>query len=188
MRLSVLRFVCSPHSLERGICSLCVQDLFLKDTHPRNLDFTAPFTLTSTSDRKTKVHALVLYFDTFFSIIPEPVPASTSVSIVKPEGGGVADIFRLGRRPSRRSSQSAKSMVTSFSTGPKSQPTHWKQTLFLLREPIEVDEGTVVSGTFRLGKSKDNSRELDVEVCYTVRESGEAEMPKEVVVQVYKVR
>ena len=144
--------------------------------------------MTSTSSRKTKVHALVLYFDTFFSIIPEPISPETKVSIVKPEGGAVADVFRLGRRPSRRSSQSAKSLVTSFSTGPQSQPTHWKQTLFLLREPIQLDEGTVVQGTFHLKKSKDNTRELDVEIHYTVRESAEAPLLKDVVVQVYKVR
>ena len=35
----------------------------------------------------------------------------------------------------------AREKVRSFSTGPRSTPTHWKQTLFLLREPIVVDEG-----------------------------------------------
>jgi protein arginine N-methyltransferase 3 len=30
----------------------------------------------------------------------------------------------------------------SFSTGPRSEPTHWKQTLFLLREGVMVEEGT----------------------------------------------
>ena len=29
----------------------------------------------------------------------------------------------------------------SFTTGPESEPTHWKQTLFFLREPITVSEG-----------------------------------------------
>ena len=29
----------------------------------------------------------------------------------------------------------------SFTTGPESEPTHWKQTLFLLKEPIVVQEG-----------------------------------------------
>lgn len=32
--------------------------------------------------------------------------------------------------------------VTSFSTGLDSRPTHWKQTVFLLREPILAEEGT----------------------------------------------
>jgi protein arginine N-methyltransferase 3 len=29
----------------------------------------------------------------------------------------------------------------SFSTGPHAQPTHWKQTVFLLEEPINVKQG-----------------------------------------------
>lgn len=35
-----------------------------------------------------------------------------------------------------------KEKITSFSTGPESIPTHWKQTVFLLKEPIGVEEGT----------------------------------------------
>ncbi|XP_015603827.1 protein arginine N-methyltransferase 3 [Cephus cinctus] len=34
----------------------------------------------------------------------------------------------------------------SFSTGPQSTPTHWKQTVFSLSEPISITEGEVVSG------------------------------------------
>ena len=34
--------------------------------------------------------------------------------------------------------------IKSFTTGPESVPTHWKQTLFLLREPITVHEGTLI--------------------------------------------
>lgn len=31
--------------------------------------------------------------------------------------------------------------ICSFSTGPVGIPTHWKQTVFLLREPIVLSEG-----------------------------------------------
>ncbi|XP_043479685.1 protein arginine N-methyltransferase 3 [Leptopilina heterotoma] len=34
----------------------------------------------------------------------------------------------------------------SFSTGPQSTPTHWKQTVFSLSEPISISEGETVSG------------------------------------------
>jgi hypothetical protein len=34
-----------------------------------------------------------------------------------------------------------KEKFTSFTTGPDSVPTHWKQTVFLLREPISAQEG-----------------------------------------------
>ncbi|XP_018407196.1 PREDICTED: protein arginine N-methyltransferase 1 [Cyphomyrmex costatus] len=34
-----------------------------------------------------------------------------------------------------------------FSTGPCSTPTHWKQTVFSLSEPISITEGEVINGT-----------------------------------------
>ncbi|XP_024879914.1 protein arginine N-methyltransferase 1 [Temnothorax curvispinosus] len=34
-----------------------------------------------------------------------------------------------------------------FSTGPHSTPTHWKQTVFSLSEPISITEGEVINGT-----------------------------------------
>lgn len=34
-----------------------------------------------------------------------------------------------------------KDTTKSFTTGPESVPTHWRQTLFLLREPIVMHEG-----------------------------------------------
>lgn len=40
-----------------------------------------------------------------------------------------------------REGEGARRKITSFSTGPESVPTHWKQTLFLLKEPITVHEG-----------------------------------------------
>ena len=48
--------------------------------------------------------------------------------------------------------------------------------------------GTVVQGTFRCRKSADNSRELDVEIHYTVQEPDAEAPPSEVVVQLFKVR
>ena len=47
--------------------------------------------------------------------------------------------------------------------------------------------GYVVQGVFKCRKSDDNSRELDVEIHYSVKESAEEE-PEEVVVQTFKVR
>ena len=91
------------------------------------------------------------------------------MEVVREDEAVVAEIWPLGGRPppQRRASQHNKKeksvdkakadksveevkekdavkleTVTSFSTGPKSIPTHWKQTLFLLKEPFVVDEGT----------------------------------------------
>jgi type I protein arginine methyltransferase len=141
-----LRYVRRPSS---SILYLTVypQDLYLKEITARQLDFTAPFTLVSTADRRTKIHALVLYFDTFFEVTGSPVSSDTRVSITRDGGGELAEVWPIGRRPSvarpRRQSTKNKNTVTSFSTGPRSIPTHWKHTIFLLREPIVVTEGTV---------------------------------------------
>jgi type I protein arginine methyltransferase len=119
------------------------QDLYLRDITARQLDFTAPFTLVSTADRRTKVHALVLYFDTFFEATGSPISSDTPVRITRDGGGELAEVWPIGRRPSvpRRQHVKNKHNTISFSTGPRSVPTHWKHTIFLLREPIMVTEG-----------------------------------------------
>jgi protein arginine N-methyltransferase 3 len=75
----------------------------------------------------------------------EPVSPDTQVQEIKNDDITVAEVWPVGGKapPQRRkSSQSGGSnKVTSFSTGPRSIPTHWKQTVFLLREPVLVEEG-----------------------------------------------
>jgi len=94
----------------------------------------------------------------------------------------------------------------SFSTGPFSKDTHWKQVVFLLKEPIELGRGAwifylpisslcailtpppgiTVTGTFHCKKSEDNSRELDIEFQYRINRPGhEGDSP--LVVQSFKV-
>ncbi|KAI5481118.1 protein arginine N-methyltransferase 3 [Pseudohyphozyma bogoriensis] len=116
------------------------------------LSFTTPFSLTATT--KTKVHAFLGHFDTFFTT------SGSLVSPVPPHKLSSTEVF--------------------FTTGPAGTPTHWKQTVFLLRKPIEVEVGTEVSGVFKCSKNPDNSRELVVEVTWTVGGKEEA--------QVWKVR
>jgi protein arginine N-methyltransferase 3 len=123
----------------------------LSEIVPRQLDFASSFTLESTAERRTKVRAFVLYFDTFFTTTSELVPPEAKVYIVKDGDIALAEVWPVGGKPApqRRASLGdglkgkAKPKTISFSTGPKSVPTHWKQTLFLLREPITVYEGTL---------------------------------------------
>ncbi|GJE92599.1 methyltransferase domain-containing protein [Phanerochaete sordida] len=171
-----------------------VKDLFLREITAKQLDFTSPFRLVATCDQRTKIHALVLYFDTFFTEDGARAPADAAVHVVREGDPVLAEVWQLGgRRHMTRRMSSGEGLkphvpkVTSFSTGPRSEPTHWKQTLFLLREPIVADEGTAVEGVFMCRKSADNTRELDVEIHYRVS-AGEGEKPGEVVVQTYKVR
>jgi protein arginine N-methyltransferase 3 len=133
----------------------------------------------------------VLYFDTFFSPLGMPISPSTRVQVGSPV---VAEVWPLGGKfqPKRRASQGGiktpgEERVTSFSTGPESAPTHWKQTIFLLNEPIRAHEGTIVTGTFSCRKSDENSRELDVEIRYSVKKD-EMSPAGDLIVQMYKVR
>lgn len=99
-------------------------------------------------ERRTKVNSFILYFDTFFSPDGQPVPEGTEVKVIRESDPVLAEVWPVGGRaaPQRRASSSSGKQpeapkITSFSTGPQSIPTHWKQTLFLLREPIVVNEG-----------------------------------------------
>ena len=93
------------------------------------------------------MHAFVLYFDTFFTNTGEPIPDDVDVHVIHEGDPVLAEIWPLGGRPyqGRRMSSggplTGRPKVTSFSTGPASMPTHWKQTIFFLREPISVAEG-----------------------------------------------
>ncbi|KZT28706.1 S-adenosyl-L-methionine-dependent methyltransferase [Neolentinus lepideus HHB14362 ss-1] len=186
--------VVGPETLVSEPC--LIKDLQLGTITSRQLSFSSPFTLISTADRRTKVRALLLYFDTFFTVTGQPIPPGTEVNILSQGDAMLAEVWPVGAlpgrmpKPVRRESQGEglkKDKVTSFSTGPKSEPTHWKQTLFFLREPIVVEEGTVVSGTFHCRKSEGNLRELDVEIHYTVKDAQDSE-PGDVVVQMFRVR
>ncbi|KAG5645450.1 hypothetical protein DXG03_005999 [Asterophora parasitica] len=167
-----------------------IKDLLLNEITTRQLDFSSSFTLVSTVERRTKINAFILYFDTFFTVSGHPVSQNTEVKVVKEGDVVLAEIWPAGGKaaPQRRKSLTAdKDAVTSFSTGPQSLPTHWKQTLFLLREPISVAEGSTVHGSFHCRKSEDNSRELDVEIHFSVKQDPEGPA-SEVVVQMFKVR
>ena len=128
-----------------------LKDLHLNEITPRQLNFSSSFNLVANGiDRRTKIKAFVLYFDTFFSSTGEPIPEDTKVTIVKEGEVALAEVWPVGGKPApqRRASlgeglkRKARAKITSFSTGPKSVPTHWKQTVFLLREPMTLDEGT----------------------------------------------
>jgi protein arginine N-methyltransferase 1 len=61
-----------------------------------------------------------------------------------------------------------------FSTGPKSKSTHWKQTVFYLREPIAVKEGDVIKGKISVKRNDNNPRDLDIQLWV-----GQNKLPKE---------
>lgn len=164
--------------------------MLISDISVRDLDFTSSFTLTSTTQRRTKVSAFILYFDTFFSPSGLPLPPGTEVKLVKEGEVALAEMWPVGGKPAHKRRQSSgreKEKITSFSTGPHSTPTHWKQTIFMLREPFNVSEGSQVAGRFLCSKSEINSRELDVEIHYSVKEDQNSQ-PGPTIVQIFKIR
>ncbi|KAL8779635.1 MAG: hypothetical protein Q9194_001338 [Teloschistes cf. exilis] len=53
-----------------------------------------------------------------------------------------------------------------FSTGPHAKYTHWKQTVFYLREVLTVEENEQVSGTLSSRPNSKKKRDLDIEIKY----------------------
>jgi protein arginine N-methyltransferase 3 len=53
---------------------------------------------------------------------------------------------------------------------------------------MDINTGTIVTGTFYCKKSDTNSRELDVEIHYSSRQNAGTTTVGDTVVQIYKVR
>lgn len=52
----------------------------------------------------------------------------------------------------------------SFSTGPVATPTHWKQTVFYLKDPVSVEVGQVIEGTIKCRRHVKEMRSLSVSI------------------------
>jgi hypothetical protein len=60
-----------------------------------------------------------------------------------------------------------------LSTSPYRKSTHWKQTIFYVKEPFDVVKGSKIKGEIRVSKAENNGRELNVTIKYQKDESGE---------------
>ncbi|BGP26295.1 hypothetical protein Rt10032_c10g4330 [Rhodotorula toruloides] len=147
-----------------------IADIFTQTATIASLSFTSPFSLPITrapanidSSALFTMYGFLAHFDTYFTSAPRLADSSKRASSVSESDG---EVF--------------------FTTGAWSTPTHWKQTFFLLREPIQVRVGDKVEGQVKVGKNEDNSRELSVEVVWSVVNSkGEKRSEG---VQAWKVR
>ncbi|ODM23439.1 putative protein arginine N-methyltransferase [Aspergillus cristatus] len=54
----------------------------------------------------------------------------------------------------------------SFSTGPHARYTHWKQTVFYLRDVLTMEEGEVLTGVLENKPNDKNKRDLDISINY----------------------
>lgn len=53
-----------------------------------------------------------------------------------------------------------------FSTGPHTRYTHWKQTVFYLREVLTVEGGESVTGVLASERNAKKPRDLDIKISY----------------------
>lgn len=60
-----------------------------------------------------------------------------------------------------------------FSTGPHSKYTHWKQTVFYLREVLTVEEGESVVGYLSNKPNHKHKRDLDIKISYELTTEDE---------------
>ncbi len=54
-----------------------------------------------------------------------------------------------------------------FSTGPADRYTHWKQTVFYLKDDIVTSKGDVIKGRLSCRPNGKNPRDLDISIEYT---------------------
>lgn len=155
-----------------------VRDVNSHDATPASLDFHSSFSIACTTTEPTTVKAFLTHFDTFFSPTRSHVPPTQAVHIHE----FAHDLYNTPVAPLNAADLNA----VSFTTGPRGQPTHWKQVSFLLRTPLELKPGQSIEGQFFCRKSEDNSRELNVEIHFGVSSDGAA--PAELTVQTFMVR
>lgn len=55
-----------------------------------------------------------------------------------------------------------------FSTGPHTKYTHWKQTVFYLKEVLTVEEGEQIQGVLTSKPNEKKKRDLDIKISYNL--------------------
>ncbi|CAO1637195.1 unnamed protein product [Parajaminaea phylloscopi] len=172
-----------------------IYDLPLQAMTAAQPSFVSPFTLEV--QKETTVHGFLSWFDTWFVAadqhptlpgakgsagthtdleggqVIDGLPECTSRPVVEADVEGIALKGKgaLQREPTAEEVAAGPETV-SFTTGPHGKETHWKQTVFLLKEPIVVTQpGTVITGSIHVTPSRPagQSRELDVEIHWCVR-------------------
>ena len=59
-------------------------------------------------------------------------------------------------------------LPVTFSTGPFSPQTHWRQTSFFLRREYDLARGEVIRGIIKIEKDKICVRNLDIKIGFVV--------------------
>ncbi|KAF9112720.1 hypothetical protein BGX27_002895 [Mortierella sp. AM989] len=155
LREAVVDFI-SPETIVTN--TVTIKDLPHQTITVAALDFVSDFELVM--QRDDLICAFVGYFDTWFTRDGQDVPLDVGIS----------------------KDELKKHNMNGFTTGPvytRSEETHWKQTMFVLAQPIELKKGDKVKGTFYCVKNERNPRALDLRIVYeVVRIAGDGQAEK----------
>jgi protein arginine N-methyltransferase 1 len=66
-----------------------------------------------------------------------------------------------------------KENIVTFSTGAHATYTHWKQTVFYLDQVLDVKKGEEITGSLASRPNEHNPRELDIELDWNFKASGD---------------
>jgi protein arginine N-methyltransferase 3 len=124
-----------------SVCSdvVILKDLPLQTITIKQLDFVSRFEVVV--QRDGSVNAFGGWFDTWFTRDGHDIPKDQQMQKVEGE--------------------------TFMTTSPFGEDTHWKQTTFILENPLAVKKGDRIQGVFTCHKGTDNPRELECEIEYT---------------------
>ena len=128
-------------------------ELPLQTMAAKQPSFDAPFVLEAS--KACSIQAFVSWFDTWFTPDGLPVPPMGNrdmqggqtlqglppVTTRCPEEKDIAGLQLQGDAIVEKASDTNTGRTVSFTTGPQGLETHWKQTLFVLKEPIDVEKG-----------------------------------------------
>lgn len=185
----------SPESIVSNVADIF--DLPLGVLPPRQPVFRSPFRLTLSKD--ATVHGFASWFDTWFMTSHQPYRVDEAGHPVQLCGGEILSLPDCTTKPVEpsdvpgiefrghettpvpsdeqfKANAHGGGLPVSFTTGPYGKATHWKQTVFLLKEPIEAKQSDVIHGDIIVTQSESNSRELDAELHYQV-ESAQPPAP-----------
>lgn len=158
--------ILKPESLVSNVVD--IYDLPLQVLESRQPEFKSPFELTisgnGNSNEEIEIQAFVSWFDTWFCNQPpnaenpqasHPVPINGKKAMkggeilkdlpecrIKPiEEKEVLGLKLKENQVVEHEDGKGNSEVVSFTTGPMGKPTHWKQSVFLLKEAIVARKG-----------------------------------------------
>ena len=140
-----------------------IYELPLQTMSAKQPSFTAPFSLKAS--KSTSIRAFVSWFDTWFTPDGNPTPSAEQapqgedmkggqvleglpdVTVKCPEERDVRglDLEKNSIVDKDTDESGSKGETVSFTTGPQGLETHWKQTLFVLKEPLAVEAGEAVA-------------------------------------------